>query len=146
MVKPKYKVGDEIVGNDGTGTRSGKLGIVVWVNPDRRAWERNGETRYVVSWIGERLNATPDISLYKSEWLEENTKLVSTTAKKRGRYMCLLEGGSTPPKIEHSTEREARDEAERLAERHGGTVRVLQVVASVKMKKKIQYIPDWDNE
>ncbi|QHR65446.1 hypothetical protein mellemsur_45 [Escherichia phage mellemsur] len=146
MVKPKYKVGDEIVGDDGTGTRSGKLGIIAWVNPDRRAWERSGETRYIVSWIGERLNAQPDISHYKSDWLEDNTSLVSTPAEKRGRFMCLVEGSNAPPKVEHITEREARDEAERLAERNGGTVRVLQVVASVKMKKKIQYIPDWDNE
>ncbi|HDC4425516.1 hypothetical protein NOX27_24820 [Enterobacter kobei] len=146
MVKPKYKVGDEIVGDAGTGTRSGKLGIVAWVNPDRRAWERSGETRYIVSWIGERLNAQPDISHYKSEWLEDNTTLVSRKPEDRGRYMCVVEGSSTPPKVEHITELDAREEAERLAERHGGTVRVLQVIASVKMKKKIQYIPDWDNE
>lgn len=146
MVKPKYKVGEEIVGDAGTGTRSGKLGIVAWVNPDRRAWERSGETRYIVSWIGERLNAQPDISHYKSEWLEDNTTLVSRKPEDRGRYMCVVEGGSTPPKVEHITELDAREEAERLAERHGGTVRVLQVIASVKMKKKIQYIPDWDNE
>ncbi|BES79654.1 hypothetical protein [Cronobacter phage RZ4] len=146
MVKPKYKVGDEIVGDAGTGTRSGKLGIVAWVNPDRRAWERSGETRYIVSWIGERLNAQPDISHYKSEWLEDNTSLVSRKPEDRGRYMCLVVGSNAPPKVEHITELDAREEAERLAECHGGTVRVLQVVASVKMKKKIQYIPDWDNE
>lgn len=148
MVMPKYKVGDEIIAHDGTGTRSGKLGIIVWVNPDLRAWSRSGTDRYVVSWIGTRLTeqAAPDIGHYKSDWLECNTELVSTPAQQRGRFMCLVEGGTKPPKIEHITEREARDEAERLAQAHGGTVRVLQVVASVKMKKKIQYIPDWDNE
>lgn len=146
MVKPKYKIGDEIVDHNDTGTRSGKLGIIAWVNPDRRAWERSGETRYIVSWIGERLNAQPDISHYKSDWLEENTSLVSRKPEDRGRYMCLVEGSNAPPKVEHITELDAREEAERLAERNGGTVRVLQVVASVKMKKKIQYIPEWDNE
>lgn len=146
MVKPKYKIGDEIVGHNDTGTRSGKLGIIAWVNPDRRAWERSGETRYIVSWIGERLNAQPDISHYKSDWLEDNTSLVSRKPEERGRYMCLVEGSNAPPKVEHITELDAREEAERLAERNGGTVRVLQVVASVKMKKKIQYIPEWDNE
>mgnify|MGYP001099240763 FL=1 len=97
MVKPKYKIGDEIVGDADTGTRSGKLGIIAWVNPDRRAWERSGETRYIVSWIGERLNAQPDISHYKSDWLEDNTSLVSRKPEDRGRYMCLVEGSNAPP-------------------------------------------------
>lgn len=150
MVDKTYAMGDRIrlVGSN-CGTRRGSEGIVIYARPDAP----KGDTKYLVHWYmsenGYR-RTEPEIGRYKSDWLTSNTVRIGepepVAEQGRGRFMCVVVGGTTPPKIEHTTEESARREAERLARTYGCTTRVLRVVGSVNMKRVVKYEPEWDNE
>lgn len=150
MVDKTYAMGDRIklVGSN-CGTRRGAEGIVIYARPDAP----KGETKYLVHWYmsenGYR-RTEPEIGRYKSDWLTSNTLIIGepepASEQGRGRFMCLVEGGTTPPRLIHTTEESARREAERLSRVHGVTARVLRVVGSVNMKRIVQYEPEWANE
>lgn len=150
----KYKVGSIIRCTENNSSRYNSIGVIYFA--DERADSRKGTVRYRVNWfinpVG-YIRAEPDMAEYKSDWLETHSEFwdsciagAVTSDEKRGRYLCMVDGAVAPPKIEHTTQHEARAEAERLSKLYGGTVRVLQVVASVKHRKTIQYTPVWDEE
>lgn len=59
-------------------------------------------------------------------------KLISQSGLNNGEFYCLLEGGTTPPRITHATYKAAKVEARRLVEAHGKPVRILRAMLEIK--------------